>query len=245
MTRQNVVIVLVQCVSWGTAAVAGSILPPLGVPVVIVIGVLLVGMAGTAAAGIGQLRASNRDTQVELNRLRAELKQKNAAVCRANIHTHLVQVAKIAGHAGLITRSCLFLIGADEKMYIAQHHNMGDSADVSIRLEKYQGCTGHAWGRGKQTVADLSAVSNEDLSTTWKLTPEQIAVTTKVKSILSTPIRYPGGIIVGILSIDSSGPLAESGLNQSDIMDTAVQSAEALAGLLQLGEIISTDGETV
>jgi hypothetical protein len=135
----------------------------------------------------------------------------------------------------------MFLIGDDDKMHIMQHHNMVAAPDRSISLEKYQGCTGHAWGRKEQTVADLSAASDAELSTTWKLTSEQIAVTTNVKSILSTPIRFPGDNIVGILSIDSNDPLATSGLDQAEIMNIAVQSAEILAGLLEMGEIVSSN----
>jgi len=241
MTRQAVVIVAALAVAWIVAAAAGNFLPQIGFSIVALAAVVLVGILMTAAATVRQVSSTTRDLREELERTRAELKETNATLCRAAIDTLLSQFVKIAGRGWLITRSSVFLIGDDERLQIVQHHNMLAAPDRSIKFGKYQGCVGQAWGRKEQIVGNLPAASDVELSTAWGLTPEQIALNGNVKSILSTPIWFPGDVIVGILNIDSDGPLATSGLDQAEVMNLAAQTAEILAGLLELGEIISTD----
>ena len=72
-------------------------------------------------------------------------------------------------------------------------YNKEGKPDENIQFEKHQGCTGHAWGTNQQVFADLEYSDDEDLEETWKLTPNQIALTRHIKAVLATPIFSTSG----------------------------------------------------
>jgi hypothetical protein len=71
------------------------------------------------------------------------------------------------------------------------------------------------------------------------MTAEQREATSHVQSILSTPVyrRSPAGQHLGrpiaILNLDSTNPIAISGLRSDNLQDVAARYAAMIGGLLQ------------
>lgn len=98
-------------------------------------------------------------------------------------------------------------------------------ADSDLELEEFAGCTGRCLRRRRPTVADLEAAKTKFAD--WGLSKStQAKVATDRRAMLSVPIwawcenvqaldpdRHP---IIGILSVDSSSPLADTGWLQID-----------------------------
>jgi len=87
--------------------------------------------------------------------------------------------------------------------------NMLTASDRGIRLEKWQGCSGKAWGHVKPVVADLTLPSAEG-GPDWSMTPDLLELTKDIKAVLSYPVNIPrnGSTLYGILSIDSKSGIA-------------------------------------
>ena len=87
--------------------------------------------------------------------------------------------------------------------------NMLTAADRGIRLEKWQGCSGKAWGHVKPVVADLTLPSAEG-GPDWSMTPALLELSKEIKAVLSYPVNIPkkGSTLYGILSIDSKAGVA-------------------------------------
>lgn len=109
-------------------------------------------------------------------------------------------------------RACIFTMGKKDSNVLSIQYNssnMDDAVDVDIKLEKLQGCTGHAWAEDQPVVADLT-IAEQDGAATWGLTDEQKTMTEKLKAVLSIPICYPTNHRkIGILSFDSEEPVAD------------------------------------
>lgn len=109
-------------------------------------------------------------------------------------------------------RSNIFLLSKDKRTLEIRYHssNMSGVPDLGIKLEKWQGCTGHCWGYGAPTIADLTIPENE-FGSQWGMTEDQIRLTENLGSIFSIPIINPSDSsqIVGILSFDSEEPIAD------------------------------------
>lgn len=107
-------------------------------------------------------------------------------------------------------------------------------------FEKWVGCTGHAWGERSQRSADLSEATDEDLATTWKLSPALIRQTRHLQAIVSTPVwtTEPPRRLIGVVSIDSEVPDAESQLLTPESRRRAQSHAAAVALILELAELV-------
>lgn len=94
--------------------------------------------------------------------------------------------------------------------------------DVSICLEKWQGCAGLAWGLNEKIFADLSldeSILNKKGYALWGLTPELRDKTKSIKAIFSTPIRHPDNVnkVVAILNYDSDVQIPDAFDPQNDL----------------------------
>ena len=187
-----------------------------------------------------QIRQGNLSDLKLREQVERDLSSRNRELCEANILEALRQGMRIMAPSAPGTRSNLMLIDDDNRLFIAYHLNMADAPDHGVRLDKYQGCAGHAWALGEQAVADLESVPEGELRRSWKLTPDQIAMTSQIKSMICTPVRHPRhrDAIVGVFSLDSARPLAETGLDADETAEEALKVAEVLGRLLLTGGII-------
>jgi len=142
-------------------------------------------------------------------------------------------------------RANVMLIDEKEQLYIAYQEGMDSAEDLTLRWEKYVGSCGDAWGSGKQRIADLDSIDETTLEITWKMDAEHRARTSKVKSIISTPIRDIDNrdILIGVLNCDSSETLSRSRLNEEAFRTTMVKYVEIIVGFLRLGRIIKEEGD--
>ncbi|MGB8213521.1 MAG: hypothetical protein WCE68_08185 [Anaerolineales bacterium] len=110
--------------------------------------------------------------------------------------------------------------------------NMVGAPDLDITLEKWQGCTGHAWGYEAPTVADLTipAVGG---GARWGLEEEQLKLTKGIATIFALPIRHPehNKKIIGILSFDTKEAVADS-ITQDEYRDIALSVSKQVGFLL-------------
>ena len=136
-------------------------------------------------------------------------------------------------------RACIFMLPRKDSKVIRIEYlssNMEDGPDKEIELEKWQGCTGTAWGERKPVVADLSLPEQEG-GPKWRLTEEQKRLTEKLKAVLSIPIHHPthSNQIISILSFDSEEPVADF-FFQEYVQELAAVYAGILAELLCMVE---------
>ena len=126
----------------------------------------------------------------------------------------------------------------DEKICIKYHStNMEGAGDLEIELERWQGCSGQAWGYNAPVVADLTLPDVQG-GAKWGLTPMQMEMTKDLVTILSLPIRHPDNdeLTIGILSFDTTEPIA-------DILKSDEQKNTALAEASLMGLLLSSFGE--
>lgn len=87
--------------------------------------------------------------------------------------------------------------------------NMEEAADRKISLERWQGCSGHAWGYNAPVVADLT-LPEVNGGAKWGLTHKQVELTKDLGAILSLPVRLPDDeVTIAILSFDTEEPIAD------------------------------------
>ncbi len=128
--------------------------------------------------------------------------------------------------------------GDENKICIKYHStNMEGADDLEIKLEKWQGCTGQAWGYNAPVVADLTLPDVQG-GAKWGLTLMQKEITKDLVTILSLPIRHPDNseLTIGILSFDTTEPIA-------DILKNDEQKNIALAEASLMGLLLSSFGE--
>lgn len=132
-------------------------------------------------------------------------------------------------------RSNVFLkCPRDKNKICIKYHStsMMGANDANIKLERWQGCSGQAWGYSAPIVADLTVPSYEGGSN-WGLTKEHIEITDKLVSILSLPVRHPEdkNKTIAILSFDSEDPIANIFI-KDEVKDVAIQVATQIGLLL-------------
>jgi hypothetical protein len=89
-------------------------------------------------------------------------------------------------------------------------------------------------------VAPLAEATEEELARTWKLVPEQIAASRRLKLVVSTPIRSEGdpSQVIGMLTIDSEVEGSQCGLASEDSLDEAWQVAVLIGRILKHTQIV-------
>ena len=116
--------------------------------------------------------------------------------------------------------------------------NAESSPENNLIFEKWQGCTGRAWGYKSPVLGDLTLIKAKNGSE-WGLTNEQKELTRNLATILSYPIRHPKdkSKVVGILNFDSEQPIAEH-LSDQNIQETVSLIAAEIALILFAFDVI-------
>lgn len=200
------------------------------------------GAAGLVASGWfshWQIQQSERAHEEEIARLRGEVAQTHRDLAEASIEVLLRQAQALTGGEQRGARSCLFLVGTDDRLHIAYDVSMQDAPDRGISFARLQGCAGHAWGMNEQTGADLRDANPEILRNVWKLTPDQISLTNHLRGILCTPVRDPDNPdrVIAVHSLDWISDLDPEGLPTAT-WDQLMDASAVLAGLLRMGGLV-------
>jgi hypothetical protein len=173
--------------------------------------------------------------------LEHEIQEANRVLCEEQIQQALRQIAEAISKNSdsSHTRSNVFTIGDDNKLGIVYHYNMDGAPDLSVRFDKHQGCVGHVWGTGHESLADLADLNKETLNKDWKLTPAQIKLTEEVGCVIATPIWHPyeKDALIGVLSVDGPGTLASQGWGETKVRDACAVAARSIGALLLMGGI--------
>ncbi|MBN1318287.1 MAG: hypothetical protein JXA42_22590 [Anaerolineales bacterium] len=111
--------------------------------------------------------------------------------------------------------------------------NMNGALDQGIHLEKWQGCTGHAWGYGDITIADMT-VPDIKGGATWGMTPDLIQITKNLGAIISIPVSHPRNTnqMIAILSFDTTEAIADQ-LIQDHVRTTLSNIAGTVGRILE------------
>jgi len=87
--------------------------------------------------------------------------------------------------------------------------NMVGDSDLGMKLEKWQGCAGQAWGYDAPTVANLKLPEIQGGSS-WGLDLKQLEMTRDLAAVLSVPVRHPeNNLLIAILNFDTKEPIAD------------------------------------
>lgn len=130
---------------------------------------------------------------------------------------------------------------ADSDLLVPQFcYNKPGTVEDQLTFRSYVGCTGHAWAMHEQTCADLADVAADELQRTWKLSPNQIKLTSDLKTIISTPIVSSGdpNRFLGVVSIDCRAPNSECDLLSHEARTRAKEHAAMVALILELAELV-------
>ena len=185
------------------------------------------------------MKQTAKARDAELSHLHDEVAQTYRDLAEASIEVLLRQSQALIGGETVGARSCLFLVGADNRLHIAYDVNMQDAPDRGISFAPLQGCAGHAWGMNEQTGADLRDATQEILRNIWKLTPDQISLTIHLRGILCTPVRDPDDPdrVIAVHSLDWTIHLDPEELPAA-LWDQLMEASAVLAGLLRMGGIV-------
>jgi hypothetical protein len=137
----------------------------------------------------------------------------------------------------------VFLPEDDGLLHATFTYHKDDRPDRGLAFRPLQGCTGHAWDTGRQTVARLEEVTEEDLRLTWKLTAEQITATRHLKMVVSTPI-WAGDDPeqkLGVVSVDTEGDEADCQIASEESLNEALQLATMLSAVLKLADLVQSE----
>ena len=86
---------------------------------------------------------------------------------------------------------------------------MEAASDLELKLERWQGCAGQAWGYNAPVVGDLKLPTIQGGST-WGLTPQQFEITEKLATVLSLPVRHPENETpIAILNFDTEESITD------------------------------------
>jgi hypothetical protein len=140
---------------------------------------------------------------------------------RRKQHSSYAIMTKVLDHAILTIsrnhdyeiRANIFMPQKDDKHKLKIRYyssNMSSAPDLGLTLEKWQGCTGQAWGYEAPVVGDLTLTS-EAGGTEWGLSEKQKELTKPIITILSYPIRHPKNTdkVIAILNFDSFMSIAK------------------------------------
>ena len=110
--------------------------------------------------------------------------------------------------------------------------NMTKAKDLGIRLEKWQGSTGNAWGYEAPVVADLTLAEVEG-GARWGLDEDCVKMTSDLQAVFSIPVRHSTNPdqLVAILGFDTEEPVADF-LKEHATQEIALEIASQFGSLL-------------
>ena len=145
-------------------------------------------------------------------------------------------------------RANIFIRKNPRKPYIEivyNSSNMNSAPDLNIKLEKWQGCTGHAWGYRSPTLANLS-IPEAKGGAPWGLSDEQVELTKHLHAILAVPVWHPEdkNKIIAMVSFDASEPkhpgIIFESFSEGDLLDKVIAYSELISGVLREYRLLMT-----
>lgn len=164
-----------------------------------------------------------------------------AASTMSELVTTLKAAASVLNCTRQGTRACLFWVdktSTPEKLYMIATTPGFEYEELSFQFEQGRGFVGDVWKAGAVLMADMNEAL-EKRAADWRLPPEEKAFTDRIGSIIGFPIRLNdgnsngNGDIIGVLSMDSPAPPAESGLGSEEQIQPLVNDAEELISLIK------------
>lgn len=195
--------------------------------------IVVLGSVGAAAAALASANKLQDDaSRATRKRLAASLVED---LCRATVKL----ASRCPDHTGMVV-----FLPSDQRgsnmLEATYEFNKTGKADANLRFGKYEGVAGHVWATGEQAFARLSEVSPEDLRLTWKLSPEYVSRTAHLKVVVATPIWAVDNPeqLLGVVTLDSECADEECELTSDESLDEALQSAQVLAQILKLADLV-------
>lgn len=166
-------------------------------------------------------RGESLRTQMEHRRIAKHLIEETL---RATIPTF----SRVPDQTGCV----VFLPGADGRLYTAFSVNKEDKSDENMIVDPDEGAVGKAWQSRKRHVAHLDSKTPSQIQTEYRMTPQQIALTRDLKTVVTTPIVVQDAGVanqVGVLGVDCLADNATSGLDDPVQLAAIEQAASLVA----------------
>lgn len=212
------VFIVVAAISAGAAAAVEFgfvVAQPLKIAI---FAVLVVDVAGWAFLGVRELRLEGfRDIRIIMTKA---LDMACITIAQGTSHTFRSNIFMPDGRHG-------------NRLAIRFHSsNMTKAKDLGIRLEKWQGSTGNAWGCEAPVVADLTLAEVEG-GARWGLDENCVKMTSGLQAVFSIPVRHPTkpDQLVAILNFDTEEPIAGF-LKEHTTQEVALEIASQIGSLL-------------
>ena len=169
----------------------------------------------------------------------AEEREKRRLLARYLIEDYREIVVKDLSERPESTGATVYFPGEDGRLHPIYRHNKKGKPDENLAFAPLEGATGHAWSRGEQAAANWEDTTDEALRLTWKLTPEIVKLTEHLKATVSTPMfSRDQARVVGVVTVDCEAPNSVSGLLSEESVRGALQHAQHLSGILELGNLV-------
>jgi hypothetical protein len=213
---------------WQTATMDPPPIPPTAM--------WLLGGAITLVATAGAAWAVPPDPLPLIEQLRADPKWR--AEQRARLHDEVNDLLSFTVDRIAVrpeqTGAVVYFPDVDGVLQPTFAYNKRQALRELTVFEKWQGCTGIAWGHREQWVADLTAAKPDELRRSWHMRPDQIEATKDLKVVVSTPVWSADNPehAHGVLSFDSLLPATESGLTTEESLEAATKCANLLSRIL-------------
>jgi hypothetical protein len=195
----------------------------------------VIGVIATVAPGLFTVDSLARTHQAD----DASEREKRRGLARLLLGEVFATAAQLVSTVPGKTGVMLFVPDNAGDLRVMFAHNKEGKPDSELVLTPPAGCTGHAWWSEKQTWADLSQVTDDDLAQTWKLTSTQIRLTTHIKAIVSTPVWSSATPKrkLGVLSVDCEEPMTVCGMADRARLDQTLAAATSTAYILELADL--------
>lgn len=173
------------------------------------------------------------------------LQDRAIALLARDLLRHLVVSIVHAGKALPLRAAYLDREPGSDTLFIASHYSTQDMEgrkDLEIELRFGAGCSGKCWTVKEPVIADLAAVTEEDLARIWNLPASGIEITKDLKCVLSFPVFDVDNPpeIIGVLSLDSVSEEAFSVLSDPRMLQLALVTATEL-GRTFSGHLLEPD----
>ena len=180
----------------------------------VIVGIIVEGAWRAVGQGVWRHAIVKRLIQNALDNASTEMRELSASEIRASLMRSKGRCRKVLAVAYSST-------------------NMLSDPDRGIRLEKWQGSAGKAWGHAKAVVADLTLRPQEG-GPDWSMTADLVELTRDIKSVLSYPVFLPekGSSLYGIMNFDAQVGIAGAFASQAGLR-LADKHAKAISAITQ------------
>ena len=161
---------------------------------------------------------------------------------RENSYTAIMDIALrtiVPDPRDKFARACVFVPNSDDELYIFAHSSALKTDELELKFTRAnQGIVGHVfWVKEdhEPETVNLNNISDQDKVTVWKLSSEQLQLTSEVMYVIAVPIRKDkSSPLLGILAIDSLDSRSISNLDMPGVVDSATEMVGLLIEALSL-----------